>query len=148
MSRSALALAVDSPIHAPVDQSSDHPAPSLERKRSRGSFLAWAYPIACITGMAVLLVLYLCQSAHLVKLQYKLVQLKEKQAALLREKTDLVLETQKLTSLAYVEQVATKRLGMILPAQRLVLDLSAAPRYRQAFLKDMVAAQPRHFMHY
>ena len=139
MSRSALAVA-ESSVHAHPHRSSEAPAPSLERKRPRGSFLAWAYPIACITGMAVLLVMYLCQSAHLVGLQYKLVQLKQKQAALLREKTDLVLETQKLTSLATVEQVATTRLGMILPNQRLVLDLSEQLPHQASILKDMVAA--------
>jgi len=91
--------------------------------------------------MALLLVLYLCQSAQLVGLQYKLVQLKEHRVHLLREKTDLVLEAQRLTSLAHIEQVATQRLGMVLPTERLVLDLSDGMP-RQAFLKDVVAARP------
>jgi len=114
-------------------------APSLERtKKPRGSFFAWAYPLAMVGGMVLLLVMYLCQEANLVSLQYKMVQLEEKQASLKREKTELVLQVQELTSLSHIEQVATTRLGMVMPKQRLVLDLSdAAPR--QAFLKDVVA---------
>ena len=124
-----------------VAQKSNVPAPSLERARKAGrSFFSWAYPLACITGMAVLLVMYLCQSAQMVGLQYNLVRLKETKTSLLREKTDLVLDTQRLTSLARIEKVATQRLGMVLPTERLVLDLSdSAPK--QAYLKDVVAVR-------
>ena len=116
-------------------------APSLERARKpRGGFLSWAYPLACIACMAVLLVMYLCQSARMVGLQYHTVQLKERKAALLREKTDLALEVQELTSLARIEKIATQKLGMVLPTQRLVLDLTEnVPQ--QAYLKDVVAAR-------
>jgi len=128
----------------PVTASSKDPAPSLERaKKLRGGFLSWAYPLACITGMAVLLVMYLCQSAQMVGLQYKLVRLKETKSSLMREKTDLVLDVQKLTSLARIEKVATQRLGMVLPSERLVLDLSdSIPQ--QAYLKDSVAFRKMH----
>jgi len=123
----------------PVKAPSKDPAPSLERARKpRGGFLSWAYPLACVTGMAVLLVMYLCQSAQMVGLQYKLVHLKETKNTLLREKTDLVLDVQRLTSLARIEKVATQKLGMGLPNERLVLDLSDSTP-KQAYLTDVVA---------
>jgi len=93
-----------------------------------------------IGGMALLLVMYLCQAANLVGLQYKMVQLQEKQAILRREKTELVLQVQELTSLQHIEHVAKSRLGMVLPRQRLVLDLSDSMPH-QALLKDVVAAR-------
>lgn len=116
------------------------PAPQAESDRQpRGSFFFWVYPITLVSAMAFLLVLYLCQAASLVGLQYKMVQMQEKEALLRREKTELVLQVQELTSLSHIEHVAVTRLGMVLPKQRLVLDLSENMP-REAMLKNVVAA--------
>ncbi|HEY4000817.1 MAG TPA: cell division protein FtsL [Candidatus Xenobia bacterium] len=119
------------------------PPPVVEKERERksaGGFFLWLYPTVAVSCMALLLVGLLCQSAKIVGLQYKMVQLKEKKSALLRERTDLTLEVQELTSLSRIEAVARGRLGMVLPRQRLVLDLSDSMP-QQALLRNAVAAR-------
>ncbi len=84
---------------------------------------SWSYPLTLFTVVAILVVAYLCQYAQIVACQYSLVQMKAQKRKLLAKRAELELKVQELTSLERVEQVAVKRLGMIAPSKRLVLEI-------------------------
>lgn len=102
----------------------DSPAKvSQIRPLHKAELLPWTAPVVLFCGVALLLVVYLGQFASLIRAQYKVVALKDKQRALERERTDLQLQIQHLTSLERVENVAIGQLKMTSPSHRLVLQM-------------------------
>ncbi|CAN0419943.1 unnamed protein product, partial [Phaeothamnion confervicola] len=85
--------------------------------------MPWGFPVLVFGGVALLLFIYLGQFASMVRTQYKIVALRDKQRTLDREKIDLQLQIQQLTSLERVERIASGRLGMTAPLRRQVVDL-------------------------
>ena len=95
------------------------PRPAVDKE-----WLPWSFPVFLFAGVAILLFVYLGQFACLVQTQYRIVALRDTQRNLEREKIDLQLQIQQLTSLERVERVASGRLKMMPPARRQVVDLS------------------------
>ncbi|MEW6282667.1 MAG: hypothetical protein AB1758_28920 [Candidatus Eremiobacterota bacterium] len=104
------------------------PKPRGKRRPVRPELIPWSYPLVGFVAVSILLVLYLCQFAQIVSAQYRLVALKETRRVLLRQQADLQLDVQELTSLERVEGVATRRLGMVPPESREVLDVGTWAR--------------------
>lgn len=88
-------------------------------------WLTWSLALGSFTAVSLLVMVFLCQYAVLVRTHYQVVALKDKQRALERERALMQLELQSLSSLERVEGVAN-RLGMIPPVQRQVLDLRSS----------------------
>lgn len=103
---------------------------------SKIEFLPWTAPVILVCGVALLLVVYLGQFASLIRTQYKVVALKDKHRLLERERIDLQLQIQNLTSLERIESVAFKQLNMTTPQQRLVLQLNPQAAASQAKAKQ------------
>jgi cell division protein FtsL len=104
-----------------VGSASDRPKPP---KRDR-EWMPWGFPVLVFGGVALLLFVYLGQFASMVRTQYKIVALRDKQRNLEREKIDLQLRIQQLTSLERVERIASGRLGMVTPPRREVVDMAS-----------------------
>lgn len=102
--------------------------PITNREKSRARRQAshkrmWTLPLFAFSGVAFLLLAYLCQSAHVVRTQYKIVQVRGEIKDLQSERAELELQVQELTSLERVERVAVQKLGMISPQQRRVIEV-------------------------
>ena len=93
----------------------------------------WAWRMALLGFVAVfpLVLVFLGQYAVLIRDHYKIVALKDRQRTLERERATMLLELQALSSLERVESVAVKRLGMVVPSHRQVLDLRKIQSVRQ-----------------
>ena len=101
-------------------------APEAAVKSARAQReMPWSFPVVVFGGVALLLFVFLGQFASLVRTQYKIVSLRDKQRNLEREKIDLQLQIQQLTSLERVERIASGRLKMVPPANRQIVDISA-----------------------
>ncbi len=87
----------------------------------RGGLLT--LPALAFFGVASLLLAYLCQSAHIVRTQYKLVAIGGEVKALEAERADLELTVQELTALERVERMAIERLQMVAPEERRVIEV-------------------------
>lgn len=85
----------------------------------------WAWRMVLLGFVAVcpLVLVFLGQYAILIRDHYRIVALKDRQRVLARERATMLLEMQSLSSLERVEAVAVKRLGMVVPPHRQVLDL-------------------------
>ncbi len=94
-----------------------------KKKWTLGEVLPWSYPLAGFAVVAVMLVVYLCQFAQIVSAQYSLVEIRGETKVLQREKAELKLAIQELTSLERVENVALKQLGMVTPENREMLRI-------------------------
>lgn len=70
-----------------------------------------------------MLLAYLCQSAHVVRTQYKIVKVRGEIKELQSERAELELQVQELTSLERVERLAVHKLGMIQPEGRRVIEV-------------------------
>jgi cell division protein FtsL len=103
-------------------------AAPIAAPKHKVEFLPWTAPVILTAGVALLLVVYLGQFASLIRTQYKVVALKDKHRQLERERIDLQLQIQKLTSLERIEAVAFKNLKMTTPNQRLVLQMNSDGR--------------------
>lgn len=66
---------------------------------------------------------YLCQSAHMVRIQYAILAQRQEIKELEAQKADLELKVQELTSLERVERVAVDRLKMVAPKERHVIEV-------------------------
>lgn len=84
----------------------------------------WVFPGVAFLGVAFLLLSYLCQSAQIVRAQYRIVAVRAEVRALHARTSDLELGVQELTSLERVEKLATERLGMTAPQERRVIEVS------------------------
>ena len=94
-------------------------------KASPQRAMPWSFPVVVFGGVALLLFVFLGQFASLVRTQYKIVGLKDKQRNLEREKIDLQLQIQQLTSLERVEKIAAGRLKMMPPQNRQIIDIGS-----------------------
>lgn len=83
----------------------------------------WTLPSFAFAGVAFLLLAYLCQSAHVVRTQYRIVEVRGEIKALQSERAELELQVQELTSLERVERLAVQQLGMVVPEQRRVIEV-------------------------
>jgi cell division protein FtsL len=84
---------------------------------------AWWMVLSGFSIVSLLVLVFLGQYAVLIRDHYQIVALKDRQRTLQRERATMLLELQSLSSLERVESVAIKRLGMVVPAHRQVLDL-------------------------
>lgn len=92
-------------------------------KRRRGSGKVWTLPFLAFCGVAFLLLAYLCQSAHMVRIQYAILAQRQEVKSLEADRADLELKVQELTSLERVERVAVERLKMVAPKERHVIEV-------------------------
>jgi cell division protein FtsL len=81
------------------------------------------FPTILTTILAVVLVIYLCQSASLVSIQYSIGQLKMEKNELLNQQKEIKLSIENLESLDRIEQIAMTKLNMVYPEQRYTLDM-------------------------
>lgn len=103
--------------------------------------MPWSVPLAFFATVALLMFVFLGQYAALVRTQYQIVSLKEKQRVLERERSEMLLEVQQLSSLERIEKLATGRLRMAPPPHRQVLDLNKVQRAAaQKEVRGQVAA--------
>jgi cell division protein FtsL len=86
-------------------------------------YINWIYPTLIISVMVICLVLYLGLSAQLVTTQYSICQLKTEKVKLLEEQRAVNMNIEFLESLSRVEAIAVKDLKMVVPKERLVLNL-------------------------
>lgn len=91
--------------------------------RKKGSGKIWTLPFLAFCGVAFLLLAYLCQSAHMVRIQYAILAQRQEIKELQAQKADLELKVQELTSLERVERVAVDRLKMVAPKERHVIEV-------------------------
>lgn len=100
----------------------------------------WVFPGVAFMGVAFLLLSYLCQSAQIVRAQYRIVAVRGEVRDLKAETADLELGVQELTSLERVEKLAMAHLGMAIPNERRIIEVS----WRKALGKgsEVAALQP------
>lgn len=116
-------------------------APAKLEVPSRG--MPWSFPVAVFGGVALLLFVFLGQFASLVRTQYKIVGLKDRQRNLEREKIDLQLQIQQLTSLERIERIASGRLQMAPPANRQIVDVGLASTQSKIAQDDPESLEPK-----
>lgn len=83
----------------------------------------WGYPIAFVSAIAFLMILYLTQCAQVISVQYNSTNLKERKKVLLKEQASVKLEIEELSSLERIEKIAKDDLKMVFPERRLTLTL-------------------------
>lgn len=84
----------------------------------------WVLPGLAFCGMTFLLLAYLCQSAQIVRSQYRIVAVRGEVRELQAEANDLELSVCELTALERVERIATERLSMAVPTERRIIEVS------------------------
>lgn len=103
--------------HAALEESS--------ASSGRAAFAAyWTLPALAFCGVSFLLLAYLCQSAQIVRAQYRIVAVRGEVRELQAEAADLELSVCELTALERVERLATQRLAMTIPSERRVIEVS------------------------
>lgn len=98
-----------------------------EQTKTRGSLRAhavWSLPALAFCGVTTLLLAYLCQSAQIVRSQYRIVAVRGEVKELQAEASDLELQVCELTALERIESAATQRLAMAIPGERRVIEVS------------------------
>lgn len=100
-----------------------------KKSQRRVSKKIWTLPFFAFTGVAFLLLAYLCQSAQLVRIQYEVLAKRQEVKRLEAVRDDLELSVQELTSLERVERVAVNQLNMVAPDERHIIEVvwSEAP---------------------
>ena len=93
-------------------------------ERRHSSQAIWALPVLAFGGVTFLLLAYLCQSAQIVRSQYRIVAVRGEVRELQAEASDLELSVCELTALERIEKLATGRLAMTIPTQRRVIEVS------------------------
>ena len=84
----------------------------------------WAIPAVAFGVVTCLLLGYLCQSAQIVRAQYRIVTVRGEVKELRQEKADLELTMCELTALERIERIAVGRLAMAIPTERRVIEVS------------------------
>lgn len=84
----------------------------------------WLLPALSFCSMTVLLLAYLCQSAQIVRSQYRIVAVRSEVKDLQAEKYDLELSVCELTALERIEKHAIENLAMAIPTERRVIEVS------------------------
>lgn len=100
---------------------SQEPATVAPRTPSR---VLWLPPVLAFGVMTSLLLAYLCQSAQIVRSQYRIVAVRGEVRELQAEKYDLELSVCELTALERIEKHAIEKLSMAIPTQRRVIEVS------------------------
>lgn len=93
------------------------------KRKRRGAKGIWTLPALAFSGVAFLLLAYLCQSAQLVRIQYEVLSQRQEVKRLRSVRADLELEVQELTSLERVERVAVEKLKMVAPEERHIIEV-------------------------
>lgn len=112
--------------HDPSFAADPSRAARTARPRSGGS-IPWPALAITLFALGALIALVLCQKAQLIAAQYQLVDLKTARTQQLKDRDELKLHIQRLTSLDRVDNLSRIHLKMIAPAERQVLDLSLHP---------------------
>lgn len=107
---------------APAQGETEQRSISSRERNRRSSMVPWSLPLLAFVGVAGLVVLFLCQFAQVVALQYDLIAKKETLSELLHHQAQLELSIEQLSALNRVEKEAQK-LGMTYPERWQVLDL-------------------------
>lgn len=94
--------------------------------------VSWSVLLPTLAGLGLLILLVLGQKAQLVKAQYAYVNARSQQLGLLKEQAELKLRMQRLSSLDRIDALARKKLHMVAPTERLVLDLGVPSVARQS----------------
>lgn len=84
----------------------------------------WIFPGVAFGAVTFLLLGYLCQSAQIVRAQYRIVAVRGEVKELAQEKADLELTVCELTALERIEKIAVERLSMAIPTERRVIEVS------------------------
>lgn len=105
------------PLSAPAVEE----APALARRIFKP---VWVLPGLAFSGMTFLLLAYLCQSAQIVRSQYRIVAVRGEVRELQAEANDLELSVCELTALERVERIATEHLSMTVPTERRIIEVS------------------------
>jgi cell division protein FtsL len=92
--------------------------------RANGAKAIWTLPALAFCGVTFLLLAYLCQSAQIVRSQYRIVAVRGEVRELQAEANDLELSVCELTALERIEKLATERLAMVVPTERRVIEVS------------------------
>lgn len=80
-----------------------------------GSFLV-------LTGIAIVLILYLILTAQIIENKYRLAELQMQKDALIQENIQLTIKLKRLSSLDRIEKIARNHLKMNEPQQRIIID--------------------------
>lgn len=101
--------------------SSQEPVPPRQARLFKA---IWTLPALAFSGVTFLLLSYLCQSAQIVRAQYRIVAVRGEVKELQAESADLELSISELTALERIERLAIERLAMEVPTQRKVIEVS------------------------
>lgn len=82
--------------------------------------------LSVIFSINLILIVYLNQCAKLVNYQYKSCQLKEIKDTLERQNNILQVKEENLSNFERIEKLAKVKLGMVMPVNRIVLNLSSS----------------------
>lgn len=107
---------------APDQGEGEHRSLSIRDRSRRSSMVPWSLPLLAFVAVSALVVLFLCQFAQVVALQYDLIAKKETLSELLHDQAQLELSIEQLSALNRVEKEA-QTLGMTYPERWQVLDL-------------------------
>lgn len=91
---------------------------------SRAGKGIWIFPGLAFGAVTLLVLGYLCQSAQIVRAQYRIVAVQGEVKELRQEKADLELTVCELTALERIERIAISRLAMTIPTERRVIEVS------------------------
>ncbi|MFH1452844.1 MAG: hypothetical protein ABIH00_02535 [Armatimonadota bacterium] len=108
---------------------SSAPRAARLRKPKRAFKINWALFVVSfvVLSIVLMLIVYLCNCAQLVDIQYRISDLRENRDQLSREIDFLDLKVQNLQSFERLQWEAERRLGMCKPADSLVLNISTQP---------------------
>lgn len=100
--------------------------PLKSKKRVKINWTMFVFGSALLS-LALIIILYLCNCAQLVDLQYRISHLNTEKEKITREIDMLSLKALNLQSYERIQWEAQKRLGMVRPIASFVLNISTAP---------------------
>ena len=112
----------------------------LHKRVNKVSPYSVALCTLALIGITAMILIYLCLCAQIISCQYQVFRMKETKITLERERLNMRLEVNRLSSLERIETIARKELGMSHPPNRLILDMRQ-PSVLQASLEDVVAIE-------
>lgn len=80
--------------------------------------------LTVIVCISVMMICYLCMCAKLISCQYKIFNVSESKQSLEKEKIELQLAIEKLSSLDRIEKIASIKLGLKAPDKRHIIDIT------------------------
>lgn len=103
-------------------------------------FVHWIYPTIIAVVVVFFLVLFLCENAKVIRLQYNIGRLKSQKKEIYKKIHITKLNIEELQSLERIDRIARNEIKMIEPAYRLVLNL-AHPTKTAEFQEETVSAE-------